>query len=222
VTTTLLPDAFVGQRYAVTLKAAGGQPPYRWEAQIFSPRFQLNPTTGELTATPTRADSIVPVLVKVTDSQGNVEEQDLFVVVRNVTIMNSHFLPEATVGVPYRTQFQAIGNSSPVEWSITRGDINSIGLQLNQQTGELSGTPTKASNFLVQVTARDRFDRQTRESVLTVKESGTGLTGRSTKAEVMPNGELYATGLLLAPLLVGLAAHRARRRRAQLSKVDAT
>jgi hypothetical protein len=189
VTTPLLPDALVGQRYAMTLKAAGGRPPYRWEAPLLplvSPRFQLDRNTGELTGAPTRDDVIIPVLVKVTDNEGNEQDQELVLVVRHVTIRNSHFLPEATVGGAYRTQFQAVGNSSPVEWSITQRDISSIGLQLNQQTGELSGTPTKAGEFLLQVSARDRFDEHTREFVLTVNVPKTKLASGSAASALTP------------------------------------
>ncbi|MBI3951559.1 MAG: putative Ig domain-containing protein [Acidobacteria bacterium] len=215
VVTTRLPDAYIGQRYAATLKAAGGRPPYQFlDLGSSPPGLQLNPSTGELTGTPTiRSLDLIRFTVKVLDSQNNFEFQDVSLRVRGTTIMNSHFLPEATLGVPYRTQFQTIGNSSPVQWSIAEGDIGSTGLTLSAQTGELSGTPIKAGNFLVQVQVQDQRGHQSRDFILTIEAGGNGLAGPSTAAGLISIEKLSALGLLLVPVLVGFAAYQARRHR---------
>lgn len=74
-------------------------------------------------------------------------------------------------------QFQTKGNSAPVEWRIVEGDIRSIGLQLDPQTGELSGTPAKSGNFLVTVSAEEQFGSHSRDFILTVSQPGA--VGRS-------------------------------------------
>jgi hypothetical protein len=88
--------------------------------------------------------------------------------VRGTTILTSYFLAEATEGVPYHAQLQAVGNSSPIRWSVDKGDLSLIGLTLNQQTGELSGTPTRAGAIAFAVRAQ-AADGHTRSFALTVK-----------------------------------------------------
>jgi len=67
-----------------------------------------------------------------------------------------------------------VGNNLPTQWSITgRLDIQSIGLTLNPQTGELSGTPTKPGEFLLSVGAvTTSVDQQYRNFTLTIKQGG--------------------------------------------------
>lgn len=169
VITRLLPDAFLGQSYSATLKVAGGQPPYRFSG--FPPKgLTLDPKTGEVSGTPSSTRSNTSYLT-VRDSQNNSESQNVSLEVRGTTILTSHFLPEATKGSPYHTQFQVVGNSLPTKWSIVgEGDINSIGLTLNLQTGELSGTPTKPGAFLLSVLAKTTsVDQQYRNFALTIK-----------------------------------------------------
>ncbi|MBI4469362.1 MAG: putative Ig domain-containing protein [Acidobacteria bacterium] len=182
LTTRVLPDAYIGQPYAATLKAAGGRPPYQYQSfGAEPPGLKLNPNTGELIGTPAvNSLNVIRFFVRVLDSQNNREDQNVSLRVRDTTILNSHFLPDATLGVPYRTQFQAVGNSSPIQWSIHQDedDISSIGLQLNPQTGELAGTPIKAGNFLLQVTAQDQRGRQSRDFILTIEAPATGLAMR--------------------------------------------
>ena len=55
-------------------------------------------------------------------------------------------LPSGTLGVPYSTLLAAAGGTPPYTWSIAEGTLPT-GLQLNQTTGEISGTPTTAGTF---------------------------------------------------------------------------
>jgi hypothetical protein len=178
VTNGLLPDGFVGQPYAATLKAAGGQPPYRFSGS--PPKgLQLDPITGEVSGTPSsstaydrygnRTSAIASFEVTIRDSQDSSESQKVSLNVRGATILNSHFLPDARVGVPYRTQFQAVGALSPINWVFGRDDASLIGLALNERTGELSGTPMKAGNFFIEVRAEVGSSVPTRNFALTIK-----------------------------------------------------
>jgi hypothetical protein len=83
--------------------------------------------------------------------------------------MNSHFLPDASMGVPYRTQFQTLGATSQINWTSGRTDPKLIGLTLNDQTGELSGTPTKAGSFLIVVNAEVGSRVLSRSFALTIE-----------------------------------------------------
>jgi LCCL domain/Putative Ig domain len=178
VTNRLLPDGFVGQSYGATLKVTGGQPPYRFSGS--PPKgLQLDPSTGEVSGKPSsssaydrygnRTSVAASFEVTISDSQNNSESQKVSLSVRGATIMNSHFLPDGKVGVPYRTQFQAVGTLSPINWVFGRDEDGSIGLLLNEKTGELSGTPTKAGNFFIEVRAEAGSSVPSRKFALTIK-----------------------------------------------------
>ena len=152
VTNALLPDAFVGQQYVAALRVTGGQPPYRFSSGM--PRgLQLDPSTGEISGKPFAEILFGGYDVTIRDSQNNVETQRVTLSVRGTTILGSHYLPDARVGAPYRTRFLAVGNPSPVIWKAYPTNISLLGLVLNEQTGELSGTPTMAGSFLIQMRA---------------------------------------------------------------------
>jgi len=168
VTNGLLPDAFLGQPYTETLKVAGGQPPYRFSGN--PPKgIQLDPSTGALSGTPSASSSNSVFEVTVRDSQNTSESQKLRLSVRSVTILNSHFLADAKVGVPYRMQFLAIGNLSPITWVFGRIDASAIGFSLNEKTGELWGTPRRAGNFSIDVQAESGSGSSSRTFDLTIK-----------------------------------------------------
>ena len=178
VTNRLLPDGIVGQTYAATLKAAGGQAPYRFSGNMPA-GLQLDPNTGEIRGTPSSTSAgndrygnralTTGYEVTIRDSQGSSESQKVSLTVRGATIMNSHFLPDAEVGAPYRTQFRIVGNTSPVNWMFGGTDASLIGLGLNEKTGELSGTPTKAGEYFVEVTAEVGSNAPTRQFAITIK-----------------------------------------------------
>jgi hypothetical protein len=131
--------------------------------------LQLDPITGAVTGSPSSPVSYASFEVTIHDSQNNSESQKVSMSVRGATILNSHFLPDAKVGVPYRTQFQAIGTPSPINWVFGRDDASSIGLALNERTGELSGRPTRAGNFFIEVRAEVGSSVPSRHFALTIK-----------------------------------------------------
>ena len=159
-----LADAFVGQPYKARLQVRGGAPPYRFSGN--APRgLQLDPNTGELSGIPTSTGSGFEVTVR--DSQNSSETMKVIQRVRGTTILTSYFLPEATQGQAYQARLQAFGSSSPINWSPDKGDLGSLGLTLNPQTGELSGTPNTAGVFTFSVRAQ-ASDGHTRSFALVI------------------------------------------------------
>jgi LCCL domain/Putative Ig domain len=179
VTSGLLPDGIVGQPYAATLTAAGGQGPYRFSGTMPA-GLQLDPVTGEVRGTPSSPSAgydrygnrglTTGFEVTIRDSQDSSESQKVSLIVRETTIMNSHFLPDAKLGVPYRTQFHAVGNLTLINyWGMDQKGPMPTGLSLNERTGELSGTPTRAGDFSIEVTAEVGSGATSRQFALTVR-----------------------------------------------------
>ncbi len=168
VTNHLLHDAFFGEPYEARLTVTGGQPPYRFSGT--PPRgLQLDPATGMISGTPLSPMPFAAFDVTIRDSQNNTETQKVTMSVRSTTILGSHYLPDASVGAPYRTQFQAVGNRSPVIWNTYPTDISLLGLSLNEQTGEILGTPTRAGSFLIQMRAEAGGSGAGRSFTLTIE-----------------------------------------------------
>ena len=78
----------------------------------------------------------------------NEEEEEL--VINFVTSA----LPEGTVGEPYSTTIEAIGGTTPYSWAIVIPALPS-GLTLDEDTGEISGTPDTEGSFLFKVGISD-------------------------------------------------------------------
>ena len=70
VATASLPRGRVGGRYAATLHAAGGTPPYRWSLVVTPPRGLQLTATGHLIGVPTTAAARL-LTVRVADSSGS-------------------------------------------------------------------------------------------------------------------------------------------------------
>ena len=159
ITTTTLPNGTVASAYSQSVRAAGGTGPLTWSISAGSLPTGLNPidpTTGQITGTPSAAGTFT-FTVQATDTLNQFDSQALSITIDlpappNITTTT---LPNGNVETPYTAPVVATGGIGNLTWSISAGSLPP-GLDINQATGEISGTPLSVTEapvaFTVQVT----------------------------------------------------------------------
>ena len=143
ITTTSLPNGTVGQPYSQRVQATGGIGTLAWSISAGSLPAGLNlnpsgPLGGTISGTPLSGGSF-NFTVRITDSSGQTDTQVLSINMSPLSITTTS-LPPGSIGQAYSQQLQTIGAIAPLTWSISAGTLPP-GLNLNQTTGVISGTP---------------------------------------------------------------------------------
>ena len=151
VTTTSLPDTYVGAAYSPTVAAIGDTGSFTWSATGLPLGLSIDPFTGAISGAWSNAGSTtVTVTAKGTHVSAS---KDLMVQVYAALAPTDGVLPDAGVGTPYSTTLTATGGKGPITWSAT--GLPST-LTLAPSTGVISGTPTSAVTAAdVTITAHD-------------------------------------------------------------------
>src|SRR5437660_2155631 len=93
--------------------------------------------------------------------------------------LNPASLPAGTVGVAYQQTLTASGGSGPLVFEVDGGDLPS-GLDLNEDTGALTGTPLFAGTFNVKLAAVDaNLCPGSRSYTITIARPAAAITGIS-------------------------------------------
>ena len=150
-----LPDGTVGIGYPTQVipAATGGSTPYTYTAVNLPPGLSFNPTTREITGTPTVAGPYV-VTINVSDADGNSTSMNYTINIKNALVLPNASLADGTVGVTYPTQLipSATGGTTPYTYVATNLPP---GLSFNSATREITGTPTTTGTFTVNVQVTD-------------------------------------------------------------------
>lgn len=149
ITTTALPAGDVGARYSQTLQAAGGTAPLKWAVTPSLPAgLTLDADTGTLSGTPT-APSQKEYTFTVTDSAKPAASTsakftlEIKPAAAGLKITTTA-VPDGAAGTPYPpTALRAAGGTPPLRWSVS--PALPAGLNLDPNTGAISGTPAAAS-----------------------------------------------------------------------------
>lgn len=151
-----LPDGTVGTVYATqTLTGAtGGAGGYTYIGANFPPGLTFNPTTLQVTGTPTTSGSY-NANVRVTDADGTIANQTYTIKVNGELTLPSASLPNGLVGTVYPTQVlpAVSGGTSPYTYTAIG---TPPGLTFDPATREIKGTPLSGGTFTVTVTAKDK------------------------------------------------------------------
>ncbi|MGA7684925.1 MAG: putative Ig domain-containing protein [Terriglobales bacterium] len=155
ITTSGPLTGLINYPYSAALTASGGIQPYSWSITGGSlpPGLTLTLATGQISGTPT-AQGTFNFTVKVTDSSSPNQSvsANLSITINGALTITTTTLPSGTDGSSYNATVTASGGLPPYSWSVSAGSLPN-GLNLNSNTGQISGTPTATGtfNFTVEV-----------------------------------------------------------------------
>ncbi len=150
--TTFLPETNVGGGYLGWMTANGGTAPFRWSATGLPPGLSIDPSTGWVSGSPV-AVGTYPMTVTATDALGFVESRSVTFYVSGVPItLTTTALPSGMVGAPYAFTPAVTGGTAPYTWQTDRLPD---GLSFDPATGEITGTPTTAGTYFVELYVTD-------------------------------------------------------------------
>ena len=152
-----LPDGSLGNAYDQTVTASGGTAPYTFSvsAGALPDGLTLNPSTGQISGTPTVANTF-NFTITATDDNGCTGSQAYTVNISacpTITVSPAT-LPNGTIGVAYSQTVSASGGAAPYTFAVTSGALPD-GLTLDTNTGDITGTPTATGAFNFTITATD-------------------------------------------------------------------
>ncbi len=159
-------QATVSQDYNLALTAFGGTEPYTWSIEpggTVPPGLTFNEENGTFEGTPQQFGKYSLVVEVEDDSKPNPlppQYQSItFNVVSGLNLLNS--LPNGVVGTNYPGSLAALttGGLPSYTWALTKGTLPA-GLQLDQTTGAIIGTPTTPGTSSFTITVSDSEDPQ--------------------------------------------------------------
>jgi hypothetical protein len=156
VTTTTLGGGTVDEAYADAVAATGGDAPYAWSitAGDLPDGLALTAATGAITGTPTEPGTF-DFTVQAASADGQVATADLSITIVGEVMLESHYLEGGYVsGDNAYSLFvgPATGGEGDITYAVTDGTLPP-GLDLDEDTGEISGTPTTAGVYFFEITA---------------------------------------------------------------------
>jgi hypothetical protein len=165
IETESLPDGVLGDLYSETLKAVGGNQPYRWEIVSGSlPQGLAMSEAGVIQGEPTTPGES-NFTVRLIDQSGQSITKQLSIDIEaapQLTILSPGTLPVGAVGVPYRFEFKATAGSAPYTWikkKKAKFGFFPDGVTMGKD-GALAGTPTRQGIFSFTVRVKDASGRQ--------------------------------------------------------------
>lgn len=118
---------------------------YRWEVTSGSlpPGLQLRGCTGYIDGTPTTAGTFT-FTVRITDQAGSTQSKEFQLCIFDITSTSP--LPSGSIGTAYSQSISVNPTPATKTWTIIAGSLPP-GLELDPDTGIISGTPTSGGTY---------------------------------------------------------------------------
>jgi Putative Ig domain len=150
--------AEVGRPYALQLEHTGGAEPVTWattETTPLPPGLTLDPATGALTGTPSRAGTFA-LTFEATDASGSKAAAQAEIAVAPKLRLATRGRVSVPRGKRVKVEIGSLGGVTPLKWKAIKGRFP-VGIRLNRRTGELVGHTNKTGSYPVTLRARDRL-----------------------------------------------------------------
>jgi hypothetical protein len=164
----VVPVVGLDQAVSQVLRASGGNEQYTWALEGSVPPGLAIAAAPEdrfaavLTGTATRA-GVYPVIVKVTDSEGNWVTRPVTVTVASPVSIATRRFAALKVGRLYSLTIRARGGlpirrlgRDTMNWRVVQGKLP-LGLRLNARVGKLIGKPRRAGVYRFTIQVSDRL-----------------------------------------------------------------
>ena len=170
-----LSAATLGTAYNQKIAVTGGTGSltYSINSGTLPAGLTLNSGTGAITGTATGPVGTSNFVAKVVDSSTagpvtTTQAMSLTVNPAATLTITTTSLPNGTLNAAYNANLQSTGGFAPITWTITSGALPT-GLNLNANTGAITGTPTVAGAFNITFQAADSSNpQQTASATLTL------------------------------------------------------
>jgi hypothetical protein len=152
ISTTNLPTGSVSRNYHTNLQATGGQQPYDWSIVSGSLPPGVGFSSGLIDGIPTNSGTF-NFTVQVSDQRASTTNKNLSITINPALQISTVSLPDGTNNVLYSANLTASGGIPPYTWQI--GGSLPAGLNLNTNSGAISGTPTSSGTIFFTVLVND-------------------------------------------------------------------
>ncbi|MEI6209387.1 MAG: putative Ig domain-containing protein [Desulfuromonadales bacterium] len=155
IATTSLPSAAPGILYNASLNVTGGTAPINWSiiSGSLPAGLAFNAVTGTISGVPTTVGTST-FSVQATDAAGSTKTLPTSITVTASVVLNTSAISDMIVNAPVSITLQASGGSLPYKWSVSKGSLPT-NLALDANGGNLSGTPTIAGDYSIEITVTD-------------------------------------------------------------------
>ena len=152
--------ARVGETACEQIEAFGGDLPYKWEVQGLPPGLSIDQNTGKICGNFTVPGNFT-IPITVTEASTNKDVEIFTFVVKPALQITTPSLDFGIKGSPYpkktgtpTSMIEVTGGWPSYSWQVIIG-ILPPGLQLNPNTGAITGTPTKTGTYRFTVRVKD-------------------------------------------------------------------
>jgi hypothetical protein len=153
-TTSPLPSGFTNTPYSTTIQMTGGTPAITWAVTAGNLPQGFSLSQAGVISGSTTSPIVANFSVTVTDIWNATYTQQFQLTLANVINFTNKQLPLGNVNVPYPGVTLAATGGAPA-YSFFASNLPP-GLNLNQTTGAITGTPTTAGNYNPQFTITDQ------------------------------------------------------------------